>query len=97
MTSPNGFSMACYQSCWDIVKRDLMKVFKEFFGNGKVGKSMNLTFITLIPKKDRSVNIKDYIPISLVTSVYKILAKVLVNSIKVFLGDKYLCYLMWFC
>lgn len=39
--------------------------------------SMNSSFITLEPKKDKSVMIKDFGPISFVTSVYKLITKVL--------------------
>lgn len=28
--SPDGFTMAFFQACWDIVKEDFMKVFLEF-------------------------------------------------------------------
>ena len=45
-------------------------------------KSLNATFITLIPKKNGASNIRDFRPISLVGSVYKILAKVLTNCLK---------------
>lgn len=38
---------------------------------------MNSTFISLVPKKDRSVKIKDFHSISLVSSFYKIIKKVL--------------------
>ena len=39
-------------------------------------------FIALIPKKNGASNIRDFRPISLVGSVYKILAKVLTNCLK---------------
>ena len=37
-------------------------------------KSLNATFILLIPKKAGVVGIKDFLPISLVGGVYKILS-----------------------
>ena len=40
------------------------------------------TFIALIPKKNDASNIHDFRPISLVGSVYKILAKALANCLK---------------
>ncbi|XP_028117740.1 uncharacterized protein LOC114315319 [Camellia sinensis] len=49
----------------------------EFHINGKLVKGINSSFITLIPKKDSPTDLVDYRPISLVGSVYKILAKVL--------------------
>jgi hypothetical protein len=27
---PDGFSMAFFQKCWEVVKKDMMVVFKEF-------------------------------------------------------------------
>ena len=69
--------MAFFQDCWDIVKGDILKVFEEFFKNGVVCSAINHTILCLIPKKTDIRSVKDYRPISLVTGVYKILAKVL--------------------
>ena len=56
-------------------------MFIEFFLNGKIGICMNSTFIFLIAKKERSIKVKDFCPISLVTSVYKIITKVLATDL----------------
>jgi hypothetical protein len=56
-----------------------MEVLKKFHSRGKFEKkSINATFVTLIPKKASVEDIKDFRPISLVGSVYKIISKVLV-------------------
>lgn len=78
--------MAFYQKFWDIIKMDLLEVFKEFHLNGVVGKSMNSTFISLVPKKDNSIKVGDFRPLSLVTSAFKILAEVLANRLGKVLG-----------
>ena len=83
--SPDGFTTGFFQDCWDVIKADLMKVFEEFHRNGKIGVNINSTFITLAPKKDRSV--KDYRPISLVTNLYKIIIEILSICLSVVLGD----------
>ena len=46
---PDGFPMAFFQACWGILKPDLMTVFHHFFAKGQFEKSLNATFITLIP------------------------------------------------
>ncbi|XP_026451891.1 uncharacterized protein LOC113352262 [Papaver somniferum] len=43
---------------------------------------MNCSFITLVPKKEDSCSPKDYIPLSLLGSAYKVLSKVLANRLK---------------
>ncbi|XP_028112207.1 uncharacterized protein LOC114310430 [Camellia sinensis] len=84
---PDDFSMAVFHDCWDIVKKDLMRVFGEFFESGEVNLCTNATFICLIRKNGKSVKIGDFRPIGLVTSLYKILAKVLFERIWVVLEE----------
>jgi hypothetical protein len=45
-------------------KEDIMDVFKEFRSRWKFEKSINATFVFLIPKKADVVDIKDFCPIS---------------------------------
>ena len=54
-----------------------MKVLDEFFQNGVMNAITNSTFICLIPKKEKSLKIRDFRPIILVSSLYKIVAKIL--------------------
>ena len=75
----DGFTMAFYHHCWGVVERDVLTIFEEFYQHSKFEKSLNVTFIALIPKKNGASNIRDFRPINLVGSVYKILAKVLAN------------------
>ena len=84
---PDGFSMAFFHHCWRVVERDVLAVFEEFYQHNKFEKSLNATFIALILKKNDASNIRDFRPISLVGSLYKILAKVLANRLKVVLDQ----------
>ena len=83
----NGFPMAFFQACWGILKSDIMAVFHLFHVTGQFEKSLNATFITLIPKKAAAVDVMDFRPISLVGGVYKILAQVLAIRLCMVLGD----------
>jgi hypothetical protein len=79
---PDGFTLAFFQDCWDVIKSDLMGVFQDFHTHKKFVKTINAIFIALIPKKPGAVDLKDFRPISLVSSVYKIIAKVLANRLR---------------
>lgn len=59
-----------------MIEEDVLGFFEEVFEHGKFEKLLNVTFIALIPKIGNASNIKDFLPISLVGSVYKLLAKV---------------------
>ena len=48
---------------------------------------MNATFISLIPKKFDAMEVRDFRPISFIGGVYKIIAKVLVNRLKMVIRD----------
>jgi proline dehydrogenase len=62
-----------------------MNVFREFHASGKFERSLNATFLALIPKILGVVNPKDVHPISLVGGIYKIIAKTLANMLKMVL------------
>jgi hypothetical protein len=62
-----------------------MNVFHEFHVRDKFEGSLNASFIALIPKKVEAMNIKNFRPISLVSTVYKNISKVLANKLKAIL------------
>ena len=49
---PDGFTMAIWLFCWDVVKSDILGLFKEFYLHGTFQRSLNSTFLVLIPKKE---------------------------------------------
>ena len=79
--SPNSFTLAFFQKCWPVIEVDIMAFFGEVFEYCKFEKSLNATFISLIPKKVNALNVRDFRPINLIGSVYKILAKVLAKRL----------------
>lgn len=59
-----------------------MKVVDEFYYSEEFYEFLNNTFIALIPKKHAAKELKDYRSISLLSSVYKIIAKMLLIQLK---------------
>ena len=66
--------MAFFQTCWSILKTDVMVVFQNFHVQGEFEKSLNAIFIALIPKKLDVVD-TDFWPINLVGRYTKLLLK----------------------
>lgn len=62
-----------------------MRCFTELHEHRMLLKGLNSSFVALIPKKDNPTSLVDFRPISLIGSVYKILAKVLVARLKLVL------------
>lgn len=79
---PNGFPTKFLKICWDVVGMEVMEVFETFCSKHQWSRSSSATFITLIPKKKDVSEVKDYHPISLVSYLYKVLAKPLVIRLK---------------
>jgi hypothetical protein len=68
-----------------VVREGIMKVFSAFHAKGMFEKSLNATFISLIPKIPDAINLKDFCLISLVVGIYKIIAKVLASRLEIVL------------
>ena len=83
---PDGFPMVLFQSQWEVVKKELMKVFQEFYDTRIINGAVNETYNCLIPKKTNSSKIRDFRSISLVTSLYMIMAKALSRRLRDVLG-----------
>ncbi|GKA65576.1 RNA-directed DNA polymerase, eukaryota, reverse transcriptase zinc-binding domain protein [Tanacetum coccineum] len=72
---------------WNVIEKDVVEAVRCFFNYGSFPKGGNSSFIALIPKKPDANMVKDFRPISLIGSLYKIIAKVLANRLVVVLGD----------
>ncbi|RVW82961.1 Transposon TX1 uncharacterized 149 kDa protein [Vitis vinifera] len=79
---PDGFTIALFQDCWDVIKEDLVRVFAEFHKSEIINQSTNASFIVLLPKKSLPKKILDFRPINLIISLYKIITKVLSGCLR---------------
>ncbi|KAL4384774.1 hypothetical protein GQ457_15G024410 [Hibiscus cannabinus] len=74
---PYRFDMGFLKKFWPSLKDEILDFFCKFYKGEVVDFSFNHSFIVLIPKIHNPNTIEDVRPISLVSSVYKLLAKVL--------------------
>jgi len=79
---PDGFGASFFQDHWATIKGLLSIAIKDFFHTGTLLKEVNHTLITLIPKTENPETTAHFWPISLCNTIYKILAKILVNRLR---------------
>nr|GEV76179.1 RNA-directed DNA polymerase, eukaryota [Tanacetum cinerariifolium] len=83
----DGFTFGFYLRFWNLIKNDVYDAIKYFFTYGVIPKGCNSSFIVLIPKIPDAKTVNDFKPISLIGSLYKIIAKNLANCLVGVLGD----------
>jgi hypothetical protein len=68
---------------WPIIKEDFYRLCFEFFHHQADLKSINHSYITLVPKKDNLEKVNDFKPISLMNCSPKLVSKLLANRLQV--------------
>jgi len=66
----------------ELIKKDFYQRIVEFFMHGRLLKQINHTFIALISKIENPSQTHHFRPISLCSTVYKMIFKILVNRIR---------------
>ena len=79
---PDGMSPIFYKSFWHIVGNVVIAIVLKALNTSVVHKSLNTTFITLIPKIKHPKKVANFRPISLCNVIYKLISKVVVNRLK---------------
>ncbi|KAM1431725.1 hypothetical protein ACFXTO_014338 [Malus domestica] len=79
---PDGYSGCFYQDHWDTVGKDVIQIVKAFWHSGTILRKLNHTNLVLIPKVKCPKNMTQYRPIALCNVIYKVIAKVLTNRLK---------------
>uniref|UniRef100_A0A803QR81 Reverse transcriptase domain-containing protein n=1 Tax=Cannabis sativa TaxID=3483 RepID=A0A803QR81_CANSA len=78
----DGYSGSFFQKNWHIVGNDVLEAAKGFLNGDANIEAINHTVIVLIPKHSHPQLVIDYRPISLCSTLYKIISRVLVNRLK---------------
>nr|GFB51005.1 cysteine-rich receptor-like protein kinase [Tanacetum cinerariifolium] len=84
---PDGFSFSFFRHFWSTIEKDIFEAVDCFFTNGDMPNGGNSNFIALIPKIIDANMVKDFRPISLIRSLYKVIAKTLTNRLVNVIGD----------
>nr|GEV79630.1 RNA-directed DNA polymerase, eukaryota, reverse transcriptase zinc-binding domain protein [Tanacetum cinerariifolium] len=84
---PDGVTFGFIRRYWSLIEKDVVAAVQHFFTSGNFPKGCNASFIALIPKIPNAKLVKDFRPISLIGSLYKVIAKILANRLVGVLED----------
>lgn len=56
---PDGFTLAFFIKCWNVVKWDYLRVLDQFYEDESFERSFNTTSMDLVPKKGDVVDVRD--------------------------------------
>lgn len=71
---PDGFTINFYKACWEIVKTEVWEVVEDSRRYASILKSLNSTFLALIPKEEEANTPAKFRPIALCNVIYKIIS-----------------------
>ena len=80
---PDGFNKEFFIATWDILGPDFCEAVKSFFATSTMHKGVNSTLIALVPKVRTPSSMRDFRPISLCSTMYKCISKILASRLKV--------------
>lgn len=83
-SGPDGLNPAFFQNFWAVMCEEVFKYCQTWIHTKTFPGELNCTNVVLIPKKDNAF-LRDLRPIALCNVLYKIIAKVLANRLKVVL------------
>lgn len=71
-----------HKKCWPFVCSDFYNLISTFYEWSIYTRSINVSFVTLIPKKETPTNVSDCRPISPLNCTIKIITKLLANTLQ---------------
>lgn len=81
-----GFQLSSIRSFGRIVRQDVLNYVHALFCSGSILKSLNQTFITLVPKVSFLEEVSCFRLISLCNVIYKTISKIPVSRLKPFMN-----------
>ncbi|XP_072066788.1 uncharacterized protein [Arachis hypogaea] len=86
-SGPDGLNGLFYQKYWEIIKKEVCAVVREFFRSGFLPEEISETIVVLIPKVKDPEELNQLRPISCCNFIYKIITRVIVLRLKGLLED----------
>ncbi|KAG8227429.1 hypothetical protein J437_LFUL000438 [Ladona fulva] len=84
----DGIPYEFYKTYWSIIGEEFCNVLKECFKEGRLDPEQKTGIIVLVPKIMNPQRCTDYRPVTLTTTDYKIMAKIIKGRIQSVIGNK---------
>jgi hypothetical protein len=78
----DGIRAEFYQWGIDILQKDLLQLYNDFFATGQITQGHAHGIIVCIPKTNNPRSVEDFRPLTLMNTDYKIYARILANRLK---------------
>lgn len=78
----DGLLAEFFKQYWDLIGEEVTKAILQSFEIGKLLKEKNCTTVTLVPKVTNPTFVKEFRPITYCTTLYKLIAKVIIARLK---------------
>ncbi|GAA0160295.1 hypothetical protein LIER_16879 [Lithospermum erythrorhizon] len=78
---PDGYPMKLIKDTWAIIGRSVIDGVKHFFMTGQMPRSVNCTALSLIPKVQKPLEMKQFRPIACCNSLYKIITSIVATRL----------------
>lgn len=82
---PDGLHPFFYQKYWNILGNFVRGFCHKVFKENAIPPKINSTYLCLIPKFHNASNLNNFRPISLCSTIYKLIKKIIANRLKPFL------------
>lgn len=76
-----------FQKYWEVLKPSVIDLCCQAFDSGSLPEGINDTYLCLIPKFSNANNLKNFRPIGLCNTIYKVITKTIANRLKPYLSN----------
>lgn len=78
----DGFNAHFFKKLWILIGEEVTHAVLQFFETTEIYRAINCTVITLIPKIKNPSSVKEFLPISCCTILYKVISKILTTRMQ---------------
>jgi hypothetical protein len=79
---PDGFNTDFVMKCWSVIAPEFYELCDKFYEGSICMKSINGSYVTLIPQNSSPASVGDYMPISLLNTSVKVMIELLANRLQ---------------